>query len=431
VFGSAALFFVNSETIYASSLAIFLLAFGGMMVSTALVLKHAIRSAVTQGLRAEAISQDLARALAETQAERDSRTRFIAAASHDLRQPLQAASLFFAQLQRSDDPERRERARRGVERGLAEAMVMLEAMSEHLRLESGSLEAHCQPVDLAAIFASLALELGPAAQRAGIDLRASRPRVSVLADPVLLTRILRNLLTNALLHSRGRHVRLLARRRALVEIIVIDDGVGISPEEAETLFLPYTQGAGAHRLGHGSGLGLAIAREMAHLMDARLVLEPRWRGGCAFVLALPAASPPQAGPEDRATPPADAPLAARTILLVEDRADIREAIAASLSRRGIKVAQFATSDAVAAALAEGLRPSAVITDWHLGAEDSGVRVVALVREHAPGAGIVVISGDATATATSEIARSGCRLLLKPVSETDLLEALRAVSSVPG
>jgi signal transduction histidine kinase len=166
VFGSAALFFVNSATIYASSLTIFLLAFGGLMVGTALVLKHAIRSAAKQGLRAEAISQDLARALAKAQAERDSRTRFIAAASHDLRQPLKAASLFFAQLQRSDDPERRDRARRGVERGLAEAMVMLEAMSEHLRLKSGSLGAHCQPVDLATISALLAPELGPAAQGA-------------------------------------------------------------------------------------------------------------------------------------------------------------------------------------------------------------------------------------------------------------------------
>lgn len=430
VFGSAALFFFNSETVYATSLAIFLLAFGGLMLGTALVLKQAIRSAVRQGLRAEAISEDLARALAATQAERDSRTRFIAAASHDLRQPLQAASLFFSQLQRIDDPERRERASKGVERGLEEAMVMLEGMSEHLRLESGSLEAHCQPVDLAATLASLAHELGPAAQRAGIDLRAARPSASVLADPTLLTRILRNLVTNALLHSRGTRVRMLVRRRARIEIIVIDDGVGISAEEAETLFLPYTQGAGSRRLGHGSGLGLAIAREMAHLMDATLVFEPRWRGGCAFVLDLPEASLPAAGREDGPEPLADRSLAAGTILLVEDRTDSREAIAASLSRHGMQVAQFASSDAVAAALAQGLRPSAAITDWHLGAEDSGARVVALVREHAPEAGILVISGDATATAESEIARTGCQLLLKPVSEQALLEALRSISSGP-
>lgn len=73
----------------------------------------------------------------------------------------------------------------------------------------------------------------------------------------------------------------------------------------------------------------------------------------------------------------------------------------------------------------------MITDWQRGAEDSGARGVALVREHAPGAGIVVISGDATATTASEIAGSGCRLLLKPVSDPDLLEALRAVNSGSG
>lgn len=91
-------------------------------------------------------------------------------------------------------------------------------------------------------------------------------------------------------------------------------------------------------------------------MDARLVVEPRWRGDCTFVLALPAGSPPQPGREDHATPPAHARLAAQTILVVETRADIRQAIAASLARRGIKVAQFATSDAVAAALAEVCGP---------------------------------------------------------------------------
>jgi len=239
VFGSAALFFVNSETIYATALAIFLLAFGGLMIGTALVLKQAIRSAVRQGLRAEAISQDLTRALAETEAERDMRTRFIAAASHDLRQPLQAAMLFFGQVQRASDPDRRARAVEGVERGLEEAMVMLEGMAEHLRLESGTLVADCQPVALGGIFSALALELAPAARRAGIDLRFARTSRVVLADPALLTRILRNLVTNALVHSCGRRVRVLVRTRGRIAIMVVDDGVGIAAVDAQSMFLPY------------------------------------------------------------------------------------------------------------------------------------------------------------------------------------------------
>ena len=424
VFGSAALFFFNSETVYATSLAIFLLAFGGLMIGTALVLKQAIRSAVRQGLRAEAISQDLARALAATEAERDVRTRFIAAASHDLRQPLQAAMLFFSQMQRVNDAERRARASEGVERGLTEAMVMLEGMAEHLRLESGTLAADCQPVALDELLPALALELAPAARQAGIDLRAARSTASVLADPALLTRILRNLVTNALLHSRGTRVRMLVRRRAgRIAILVVDDGVGIPADEAEALFLPYTQGGSSPRLAHGSGLGLAIAREMAQLMGGSLVLDPRWTGGSAFVVDLPATDlmRVQAASADAAG--AGLSLEGQTILLVEDRADTREAMAQLLRQHGARVAAFDNSRDVAIALAEGLQPAAAITDWHLGPEDGGFEVVKLLRRHTPGARVVVMSGDATLATEREVAAHGCPLLLKPVREQALLAAL--------
>lgn len=428
VFGSAALFFLNSETVYATSLAIFLLAFGGLMIGTALVLKHAMRSAVRQGLRAEAISQDLTRALAETEAERDMRTRFIAAASHDLRQPLQAAMLFFSQVKQATDPERRARAVDGVERGLAEAMVMLEGMAEHLRLESGTLTADCRPVAIGDVMKAIVLELGPAARRAGIDLRAARTSRMVLADPALLTRILRNLVTNALLHSRGRRVRILVRARVRIAIMVVDDGVGIPRDEADALFLPYTQGTGSRRLAQGSGLGLAIAREMAHLMDGTLMLDPRWTGGSAFVLHLPAAqgSAPHAPAEPRPVPGGS--LAGLHVLLVEDSADTREAMALSLRQHGAEVTGCATPDAVAAVLAGGLRPSAIITDWHLGYQDSGAEVIALAARHVPGTLVLVMSGDATPVTERQVAATGCGLLIKPVSEPVLLAALAVAPS---
>ena len=103
-------------------------------------------------------------------------------------------------------------------------MVMLEGMAEHLRLESGALQADCRAVALAGVLDTLALELAPAARRGRIAMKMARTDVAVSADPVLLTRILRNLVTNALLHSRGTRLRVLVRRRTRVEIVVIDDG---------------------------------------------------------------------------------------------------------------------------------------------------------------------------------------------------------------
>ncbi len=424
VFGSAALFFFQSETVYANSLAIFLLAFGALMIGTGLVLKHAIRTAITQRLRAEAMSADLADALAATHAERDARTRFIAAASHDLRQPLQAAMLFFRQVLRAADPERQARAAQGVERGLEEAMVLLEGMAEHLRLESGAMRASCEAVPLATMLAALEAELAPSARRAGIDLRMARPARAAWADPALLTRILRNLVANAILHSGGRRVRVLVRQRERIEIMVLDDGTGIPPAEAEALFVAYAQGAGSRRLGYGSGLGLAIAREMAQLMDGTLALDPRWQRGCAFVVTLPPAPLPlAAAPAPDVEPLPAMPLAGRHILLVEDRADTREALAGLLRLHGAEVHACAASAPVAAALAAGLRPWAVVTDWDLGRDDSGAQVLAMVRAAAPAARAIVISGDATSETAAQVAAAGAVLLLKPVPEPALLAAL--------
>jgi two-component system, sensor histidine kinase len=149
IFGSAAWFFLQTDSVYSISLAVFLLAFGAMLIAVSLILKQAIRTAIRLRLKAERISDELAAALEEAREARDARTRFIAAASHDLRQPLQAAALFFEQLRGTPSPAQRERAEAGVRLGLAEANALLERMLEHLKLESGTLEARVAPVPIA------------------------------------------------------------------------------------------------------------------------------------------------------------------------------------------------------------------------------------------------------------------------------------------
>ncbi|WP_292684698.1 histidine kinase dimerization/phospho-acceptor domain-containing protein [Novosphingobium sp.] len=177
IFGSAALFFLQSETAYAVSLAVFLMAFGGLLLVVALILKQAIRSAIESRMEAERVSKELAVALADAQAARDARTRFIATASHDLRQPLQAAMLFFEQVTRQADPQRRDRAIAGVRNGFAEANAMLERMMEHLRIESGAVSVQREAVALGPLFAALADELQPGARvrRSGLRCLQSGP----------------------------------------------------------------------------------------------------------------------------------------------------------------------------------------------------------------------------------------------------------------
>jgi len=159
------------------------------------------------------------------------------------------------------------------------------------------------------------------------------------------------------------------------------------------------------------------------MMDGGLVLDDRWAAGCAFVLDLPAAAQPATADMRGAGAEPQLQLSGQEILLVEDRADTRDSMPQLLRQHGAVVTAFGGSDEVATALAEGLRPAAVITDWQLGPADNGAAVVAMVRAHVPGARILVISGDATSATEREVAATGCALLLKPASGPALLAAL--------
>ena len=236
----------------------------------------------------------LAVALELTKTERDAKTRFIAAASHDLQQPLQAARLYFDQAVNGTDAAHRAAAIKGAHKALSSTAALLEGMLEHLRLETGAMPVRPAALHLSDVFAAAAMEHAPSLQAADITLKLAGGRYSVRADARLLARIVGNLVGNAARHSRGARLLLAARRRGDdAEIWVIDDGEGIAPADTGKLFDDYFQSSRDGSTAGGFGLGLASARRMAELMDGTLTLEPRWRAGAAFVLRLPLA-------EDRA-----------------------------------------------------------------------------------------------------------------------------------
>lgn len=234
-------------------------------------------------------SRALEEALAVVQAERDAKTRFLAAASHDLQQPIQAARLYFDRLLDNIPEEQRRQVVTGGRAAFESTQKLLESMLEHLRLEAGAMRARRETVDLSAAAASVVLEHQPSLRAAEVDARVAA-RGSAAGDDHLVRRILANLIANVVKHSGGRNVLIGTRHRAgHAELWVIDDGAGIEPGDRAHLFQDYFQGTGrgARQLG-GFGLGLASARRMAELMGGTLELDPRWCRGCAFVLRLPA-----------------------------------------------------------------------------------------------------------------------------------------------
>lgn len=286
---SAASFTLVEGMPYASALAGFLIMAGVALVTMRRMIWRAADEAAAARAEAQRSADALHEALEMVRAERDARTRFIASASHDLQQPLAAASLYFDQVLSGRDRPVREGAAVGVKRALASTQSLLQTMLDHLRLEAGAMPVRLTSVVLDDVMQDIAIEHGPAAQLAGVKLTAVRCRLVVTGDYQLLRRTLGNLVSNALRHAHGTRILIGGRLKGGgAELLVIDDGNGIAAADIERLFDDYSQGSdhGLESRG-GFGLGLASARRMMDLMNSHLRLDQRWRGGSAFAVTIP------------------------------------------------------------------------------------------------------------------------------------------------
>ncbi|WP_374145571.1 sensor histidine kinase [Sphingomonas sp. 28-63-12] len=229
-------------------------------------------------------------ALADVATQRDAKTRFISAASHDLRQPVQAAALYFEHALSETTPPLRERAIAGARRALTSVDALLETMLDHLRFEAGAATARLAPVALATVFAEVIGQLTPSARAANIQLTVVPSSKWVVADTAMLQRVLINVVGNAIRHSAGQRVLIGARRSGDIVIIwIIDDGRGIRTADVTRLFEDYVQGSGEGAVPGGFGIGLSSSRRMVDLMHGEITLDRRWVRGAAFRLQLPAA----------------------------------------------------------------------------------------------------------------------------------------------
>lgn len=269
----------------------FALVIGIMLFLLCGYLPGTVAATVAARLEVEETKAELERALADVAEERDAKTRFIAAASHDLGQPLQAASLFFDQTLRAPDPDQRNRAADGVRRAFASADQLLSHMLNHLRLEADAVDPHFARFSVGAAMARIAAQFGPAAGAAGIDIRLVKSRAHLRLDKVLFERALGNLVSNAIEHSGATRIVMGARRCGdRIRIWVIDDGSGIARVDAARIFDDYYRGSDSRAaVKSGFGLGLSSVRRIAMLMHGTAGLDPRWLGGSAFFLEFPAA----------------------------------------------------------------------------------------------------------------------------------------------
>ncbi len=401
------------------------------LVGFAAVLTQRVVGALSQveelNLTLEQRVRDRTRAL---QAVNRAKSDFIAAASHDLRQPVVGIGLLVGLLrERIAEPAQRALVQR-VDAAVASLESLLAGLLDLSRLESDRFEPRWQDVPLQPLFDAIAAQEGETARRKGLRLRMRPTRCVVRADALLLEQILRNLVSNALRYTERGGVLVAARRRpgGHVLIQVWDSGRGIEPERQAQVFDEFVQldpSQQARR--EGLGLGLAIVRRSAALLGAPLSLRSQPERGSCFGITLAAAD---AAAPRHAVPEADTPwLVEQTIVLVEDDATVRDALGAQLTAWGARVLSFDSPQALRFAL-EALPPSErhaalIVTDWHL-AGGSGLDVVRLSRSRLGELPVLVVTGGMNAAERAQLEPLGAGLLLKPFRAAELRAAIRGL-----
>jgi len=271
------------------ALAIFLPLFGMALIAIRRFVRRAVVEATLARAAAEAAQRDLVAALVELERERDAKTHFIRAASHDLQQPLQAAALFLDRIKPGDRADNQLSPMGGVRRSLTLARTLVGSMLDHLKLEAGAVQADMTSVRAAEVFERVLLTQGPAAAQADIEVSIAGQGVALYADRLLLARSVENLVANAIRHSGARRIVMGARARAgQAEIWVVDNGRGLPPEDEAQIFRPFQQGRNVGAAG-GFGLGLSSAAGLVALMGGTCGVRRGMTQGAAFYIRLPSA----------------------------------------------------------------------------------------------------------------------------------------------
>jgi signal transduction histidine kinase/CheY-like chemotaxis protein len=376
-------------------------------------------------LRVEAGIAEEARRAAEAASR--AKTQFFAAASHDLRQPLHAMGLFAEALRaKSRDPEVA-----ALVNSINESVDALEGLFGELlditRIDTGGVDVNPQPVRMKELFARLRLHFEPLAFEKGLMLSFHGEARVVQADPVLLERVLRNLVSNAIRYTDDGGVLVACRPwRGGLRLQVWDSGIGISEASLPRIFDEFFQAQSSRPLqAHhrkGLGLGLAIVKRLAALMGAPLTVRSRVGHGTVFTLDLPAGRLPRSGAAPSEPGGGRAPigltLQGRLIVVVEDEAAVREGLVVLLQAWGASVVALDTLAAVHdwLARAAGAPPDLLLVDYRLPEGRTGVEALAALRAAWPGRRLpaILVTGSTMGGHESDAETHDYHLLIKPV-----------------
>jgi len=358
------------------------------------------------------------------------KSRFLATASHDLRQPLQTLGLLNGALRRMiNDPECLEVL--GEQEQAIDAMGrLLSALLDISKLESGVIKVEPVDFELAPLFDLMRRDFAGMAASRGIRLAVDSPLECAHSDPALVGQVLRNLLSNAIKYTHSGSVELRCERRgSALHIEVRDTGVGIAPDQLEQIFDEFYQvGVSPNSSRDGYGLGLSIVRRIARLLDLNVQVKSTPGKGSSFEFEMPMAAAP-VETESHHARIAERPALAgarRRILLVEDEPGVRNAMRMLLKIEGYEVEPVAGADEAIGLMERG-KFDLLVTDFHLEGGRTGTQVIEAARARLGAEfNAILVTGD-TSTAIREMQDDPhLRITSKPINSDELLGLVRTL-----
>jgi signal transduction histidine kinase len=400
------------------------LTFAINVISNSAALYLIVFYAVRQFTRAEEVLEERTHQL---ELANLAKSRFLAAASHDLRQPLHALGLFVAQLPSHVKSTEGGRLVEQIDAAVTSMNELFNALLDISKLDAGVLSTNVTEFPIVQVLTRIERTFAEAAHDKGLSFQMVLSSAWVRSDPILLERIVLNLVSNAVRYTTSGGVVVGCRRRGdTVRIEVWDSGPGIPEDQRRKIFGEFYCLAEGNAPG-GLGLGLAIVDRLCNLLGHRVELNSRLGRGSHFTVTVPLAVQPPAGMQTQAglsLSIAD-PARGKRVLVIDDDALVLDSMRGILQSWGCQVQTAASGDAALAALAQsGGLPDLIISDSALADGETGIETIARLRE-AVGARIpaFVITGDIAPERLREASAAGFHLLHKPVSPMALRTTL--------
>ncbi|MBU2985138.1 hybrid sensor histidine kinase/response regulator [Saccharophagus degradans] len=351
------------------------------------------------------------------------KSRFLAAASHDLRQPLHAMNLFLDAIKHSEGKDERLKFYGQLENSVSSLTQLFDALLDISKLDAGVVEVHRSPIVVNDLFKKLATEFSLVAKQKNIRLSYRYTSLVVESDPIWLERILRNLISNSLRYTEVGRVLLTCRKRAGKVIIQVwDTGSGIEAAQLGCIFDEFTQlDHSADKQGNGLGLGLAIVKRLCRLLDHNISVNSTLNRGSVFSLEVPKSELTVAKVSRSSIEQIPVTALSKRILVIDDDVEILDAMAAMLTKWGCEVLVASScSEALEIIEKGGREPDAIVSDYLLEKNETGLDVLAQLQ-HYFGHPIpaIIVTAETDKTSITKIRQHGFKILHKPLRPAKL------------